>query len=124
MDEFDISTPITIIKKDEKKDKMYNFTKHLEMNLDNLNKKIDTVIETNNQDTHIIIKDETPQKNNNLLLLIYVVLFFLLNNEFIINLLNMLIKSNEINDYIILTINLVIRTLLFGLIIYTLKNYN
>ncbi len=119
-----IGTPISKIKENNiKKDKIYNFTKHLETNLDNLNKKPNEMV----KNTNIIMKEENLT-NTNLLLVIYIVLFCLLNTELIINsiyyLINLSINPDDTNNQIITTLNLLLRTLLFGLILYLIKNYN
>lgn len=151
MDEFDISeiealtmgTPVNKLK--SKSINMENFIKDVEHELSNVSEisslkynpninynqpskqpskhlepireheSIEDIIKNKHKD-----EDEHEHENNNVELLIFIVLFILLNNKFFVDIVNSIPYVN-INDN--MYPNLIIRSIIFGFIIYTYKKY-
>jgi hypothetical protein len=103
MSDLDTETELSYDNKNE----LNIFVKDIENKLDELNNnELSEHLIENTISNNEIVKNNT----NNVDILIYTLLFILLNNEYIINI------FNKISNY-----NLLIRSILFGLIIYLIK---
>jgi len=133
MDEFnlknesDIGTSISKLKKKEKQptnDDILILINEITDRLDNIEtKKVDSVQLYNKpvkKEEKNVLLNNKPIKNNYIEVFIYMIIFVLLNNIFIIGIIYKLPFIKNINSPYP---NLILRTLLFGLIIFIYKKY-
>lgn len=122
--EMEIGTSVTKLQKMKNNDnELINLIKDLEDRLDNLeeSKSIDT-IQVSTEPKKNINKIKTIKNKPIKLseLIIYMIVFILLNNHLIVTTIHKFPYFNKINNPYP---NLILRTILFGLIIYLYKKY-
>lgn len=116
-------------KKSKKNINMNSFVRNLETNIENLNKKPISSIQLNGEEIPKIEKPvEVKEKSyidmmvefKYLDIIISVLLFTLLNNKVVIELIYRLPYINNIDSHLP---NLIIRSIIFGLLLYIIKKY-
>ena len=121
--DIEIGTSVKKLHNVNKNDELIDLIKDLEDRLDNLeeSKSVETIQVFNEPKKN---KTKTKLKNDNTIktseIIIYMIVFILLNNQFTITMIYKILNFDKFNNPYP---NLILRTILFGLIIYLYKKF-